>query len=227
MYACVEEWGERMGDRLLRRSSFGPPVRDGRMRAMGDNEILDPPDDPDFISEEGTDATWGDAPPLRTRGSGSTVFVPKTSTPLQEDATDSSIPAFALWSMKYLRHGHLFGRAQTEIRQSIGEGDHVIYVLDDGRNHCLVSRKVGTSPDGCTYCLVARIPIATYDALVAGATADSAFAEGRSFSLCAVFEAQDGVSNVAVSERYDAVDEVPAEYLPPNPPIWFAELPEE
>jgi hypothetical protein len=197
------------------------------MRAMGDNEIVDPHDDPDFISEEGTGTTWGDALPARTWGSGTTVFVPKTSTPLQEDAADSSIPTFALWSMKYLRHGHLFGRAGTEIRQSIGEGDHVIYILDDGRNHCLVSRKVGASSDGCTYCLVARIPIATYDELVAGASPDSSFAEGRSFSLCAVFEAQDGVSNVAVSERYDAVDEVPAEYLPPNPPIWFTELPEE
>ena len=75
--------------------------------------------------------------------------------------------------------------------------------------------------------LVARIPIATYDELVGGVSPDSAFADGRSFSLCAVFEAQDGVSNVAVTERYDAVDEVPDEYLPPNPPLWFTELPEE
>ena len=107
---------------------------------MEDNEILDPHDDPDFISEEGTGTAWGDALPTRTWGIGTTVFVPKTSTPLQEDAPDSSIPTFALWSMKYLRRGHLFGRGETEIRQSIGEGDNVIYILDDGRNHCLVSR---------------------------------------------------------------------------------------
>src|ERR1700735_2130797 len=106
------------------------------MRGSADNKILDPHDDPDFISEEGTGTAWGDALPARTWGIGTTVFVPKTSTPLQEDAPASSIPTFALGSMKYLRHVRLFGGAETEIRQSFGEGDHAIHILDDGRNHC-------------------------------------------------------------------------------------------
>jgi len=160
-------------------------------------------------------------------GSPTPLFVPKTSTPLQGDGTDVGIPTFALWSMKYLRRAHLLRRAEREIRETFGEGDHAIHVLDDGRRNCLVSRKVGTSPDGCTYCLVAQIPIATYERLVDGASPEVAFSEAHTFSLCAVFEAPDAVSNVAVSARYAAADAVPPEYLPPNPPIAFEGFPEE
>jgi hypothetical protein len=193
---------------------------------MGNDGSLDQPDDLDFIGEEGSSGMWSGALSARSTWSSPTpVFVPKTSTPLQEDTADAALPTFALWAMKYLRHVHIFGRADEEIRQTLGDGDHTVYVLDDGRNHCLVSRKVGTSPDGCTYCLVARIPVSTYEDLVDGASLDSAFSKARSFSLCAVFEASDGVSNVAVSQRYETVDEVPREYLPPNPPISFTELP--
>ena len=194
---------------------------------MGDDEQPSSTDDLDYISEEGTGTTWGGALPVRQGwGSPTPVFVPKRSTPLEEDTPDAVIPTFALWPMKYLRHVHLFGGGGAEIRETFGDGDHAVYVLDDGRNHCLVSRKVGTSPDGCTYCLVAQIPIAIYEELLDGASPDTAFSDARTFSLCAVFEALDGVSNVAVSERYDTVDEVPSQYLPPNPPIVFTELPE-
>jgi hypothetical protein len=198
------------------------------MRVMGNDEDIDP-SDPDFISEEGTGTPFvGDAFPSRTTwGSPTPVFVPKASTPLHEDMTDVPIPTFALWSMKYLRHAHLFGRADADIREVFGQGEHAIYVLDDDRKHCLVSREVGRSPDGCIYCLVAQIPIATYDELVDGAPPDSAFADARSFTLCTVFEAQDGVSNVAVSERYKELADVPPEYLPPNPPLRFGSMSEE
>jgi hypothetical protein len=41
-----------------------------------------------------------------------------------------------------------------------------IYIIDDGRKHCLISRIVGGGPDGCTYCLVAQITIDSYERLV-------------------------------------------------------------
>ena len=61
--------------------------------------------------------------------------------------------------MKYRRHGHLLSRPDAEIRERYGTGDHAIYVVDDGRKRCVISRAVGTSPDGCTYLLVAQIGI--------------------------------------------------------------------
>jgi hypothetical protein len=68
--------------------------------------------------------------------------------------------------MKYRRHGHLMSRADATIRERRGTGDHTTYVVDDGRKHCVICRMVGTSPDGCTYLLVAQIAIDSYEKLV-------------------------------------------------------------
>jgi hypothetical protein len=128
--------------------------------------------------------------------------------------------------MKYRRHGHLLSRADVEIRERYGEGDLAVYVVDDGRKHCMIGRKVGTSADGCTYCLVGRISIGAYDQLRthASRTVD-VFAGAGELSLCAVFEAQEAVSNVSLVETYAGVDDVPKRYLPPGPTIEFTEIP--
>ncbi len=118
-------------------------------------------DDPDFISEEGN--LEGAVGPLGLgvgalgvvvhglRGTPTPVFVPKTSTPLETEDSDGTMPSFALWTMKYLQHGHLFSKAESVIRETYGDGDHVVYVMDDGRKHCLISRLVGTSSEGCVF----------------------------------------------------------------------------
>ena len=193
-------------------------------------------DDPDFISEEGNTggvagpnglgmgALGGVLPGLR--GSPTPVFVPKTSTPLESEDSDA-VPSFALWSMKYLQHGHLFSKAESEIRESYGEGDHVVYVIEDGRKHCLISRLVGTSSEGCVYPLVGRITIESYERLVDDHTlTDGIFEEAEDLCLCAVFEAREAVSNVSVVRSFASVDEVPPEYVRPGPPLQFTDVPD-
>jgi hypothetical protein len=193
------------------------------------DDLTEAEDDPDYISQDGVIAPlqggldlW--APGLR--GSPTPVFVPKESTPLHEDGTDGVVPTFALWAMKYQRHAHLLSRAESEIRERYGSGDRSIYVIDDGRKHCMIARMVGTSPDGCTICLVAHITMQAYEDLIDHPSlCDAIFTDAQEPALCAVFEAEEAVSNVAVIQSFATADEVPAEYLPPHPPIEFAELP--
>ena len=194
-------------------------------------------DDPDFISEEGNieasagplghgmGALGGILPGLR--GAPPPVFVPKSSTPLEAEDSDGAMPAFALWTMKYLQHGHLFRKAESVIRESYGDGDHVVYVMEDGRKHCLISRLVGTSSEGCVYPLVGRITTEAYERLVDDHTlTDRIFEEADSLCLCAVFEAREAVSNVSVVRSFAGIDEVPPEYLPPGPALKFTDIPD-
>jgi hypothetical protein len=187
---------------------------------------LDPLDDPDFISTEGHGASgvWPESLPLLSRGlmgHPDPVFVPKQSTPLEETNDESLIPRYALWSMKYLRHGGFFGRSEWKIRECFGDGSDAVYVMDESRKSCLISRKVGEDSGGTTYCLVARTAIASYEQLIDGVSSQVIFAGACDFSLCAVFDAIDAVSNVSVVESYDTSDDVPLNYLPPHPPVEF------
>jgi hypothetical protein len=193
----------------------------------GDDETGEPQADPDFISEEGTGLPG--LPPLgalRAWGAPTPVFVPKESTPLAEHEDGDAIPPYALWAMKYRRHGHLLNRADVAVRERYGTGDHAVYVIDDGRNHCTVSRAVGSSPDGCRYCLVARISAVAYEELAddEGRT-DDIFVDADEISLCAVFEAEEAVSNVSLVEEFASIHDVPVGYLPPAPVIVFTETP--
>jgi hypothetical protein len=194
-----------------------------------DGETASSQDDPDFISETGTDScplpnATAYSQSFSSWGSPTPVFVPKESTPLAESDDGGVIPTAALWAMKYRSHGHLLGRSEATIRECYGSGDGAVYILDDGRKHCLVSRMVGASPDGCTYCLVAQITIAAHEQLVdQRSSVENIFDEARQACLCVVYEAVDAVSNVAVVESFASIDDVPGEYLPPSPAIDFAE----
>lgn len=87
----------------------------------------------------------------------------------------------------------------------------------------MVGRRVGVSPDGCTYCLVANIDLGAYWRLANGdRPLVEAFSDARQLSLCAVYEAEQGASNVVEVEHFSRVRDVPAEYLPPHPIISFA-----
>jgi hypothetical protein len=128
--------------------------------------------------------------------------------------------------MKFHRHLHLGHRDEEELRVSLGEGDERIYVIDDGPNRCMIGRLVGMSPDGCTYCLVASADIGTYWRYSGG---DDPLAEvfslTRHLSLCAVYEAGQGPSNVIEVQRFTHAVDVPPEYLPPHPLIEFDDNP--
>src|SRR5579871_3001516 len=79
-------------------------------------------------------------------GSPRTVFVPKTSTPLEEDDEGVAIPEAALWAMKYRRHVHigLTRREEQRLRVKLAEGDEAVFAIDDGEKHRMVARVVGT-----------------------------------------------------------------------------------
>ena len=202
----------------------------------------------DRVDQDPADDGWGDngsgdegeteppdgfaAPPLPLPGGFSLgalgtpapVFVPSTSTPLEEADTESPIPPPALWAMKYRRHLHLTltRRDEDRVRACLGEGDGAVYVIDDGGKHNMVSRLVGADEDGSTYCLVGRITGEIYDRCATGESPpEDIFAQSRDLALCSVFAAPDAVSNVLVVETYATVDDVPPEYLPPQPFLEF------
>ena len=55
------------------------------------------------------------------------------------------------------------------IRRRLGTDDEALYVMDDGPDHCMVGSPGGAgAPDGCVYCLVARISLEQFGDLVAG-----------------------------------------------------------
>ncbi|MGH9096393.1 MAG: hypothetical protein ACRDWB_03135, partial [Acidimicrobiales bacterium] len=149
---------------------------------------------------------------------------PVTSTPLAIGESDGSIPAGPLWAMKYLRHGQhgpLTGHdAPEELRLAVNRGDETIYVIDDGSSHCMVARRVGSAPDGCLYCLVARVKIDDVQDVRDGwASLSGLFSLGRELTLCGVVEGS--VSNVVRVASYRKYRDVPDEFLPPSPFIEF------
>jgi hypothetical protein len=126
--------------------------------------------------------------------------------------------------MKFHRHLRVGHRDDEQIREVLGEGNEAIYVIDDGPKHCMIGRLVGSSADGCTYCLVANSDIGVYWSYAEGGLAlGELFSRTRHLSLCAVYEGDQGPSNVVEVERFSHARDVPPEYLPPHPPIEFSD----
>ncbi|HEX3841455.1 MAG TPA: hypothetical protein VHU85_11730 [Acidimicrobiales bacterium] len=151
---------------------------------------------------------------------------PATSTPLAVGESPDSVPTGPLWAMKYLRHGQhsaLTGQNAPEaLRLAIGSEKETIYAIDDGASHAMVARQVGSAPDGCLYCLVARVRIEAVLGVREGlAPLADVFAGGKEITLCGVVEGS--VSNVVRVASYRKYRDVPAEYLPPSP---FVEFPD-
>jgi hypothetical protein len=153
------------------------------------------------------------------------VTAPENATPLEEGEPEGIIPPSPLWAMKERRHEqllHAFGHPHR-IRACVGSGDASVYAIDDGRRHCMIGRRVGGTRDGCVYSLVARVPMDTYEALVAGSIDGAhAFRTGTDAGLSGTVE-DPGVSNVFDVDFYRHGEDIPSEYLPPAPFIDFAE----
>jgi hypothetical protein len=153
---------------------------------------------------------------------------PTESTPLDSAQPDPTVPSAPLWSMKYLRHaGSDFsshdGERPVRWASAVDDGEDAIFVIDDGRDHCMVARLVGASPDGCTYCLVARVRRQEFEDVRAGWSPPAElFLPGKGFTLCGV--AVGAVSNVFRVARYRKYKDVPTDYLPPADFIDFDEL---
>lgn len=152
------------------------------------------------------------------------VTAPEDPTPLSEDEPEGTVPASPLWAMKERAHGgiHLFGHP-ARIRARAGHGDAAVYAIDDGPHHCMIGRRVGATNDGCVYSLVARVDLATWQALESGGLdGRDAFLASHEAGLSGTVET-DGVSNVFDVDWYDRPEDIPEHYLPPSPAITFAE----
>ena len=153
------------------------------------------------------------------------ISEPKRSTPLQSDQPELVIPSGPLWAMKYLRHRRFVLSPDDEFEQvrwasAVDDRDARIYVIDDGDDHCMVSRLVGTSPDGCSYYLVARVKRLDFDDVRTGrAESGDLFSRGKEITLCGVVEG--AISNVFRAARFRRYRDVPADYLPPGGLIEF------
>jgi len=152
-----------------------------------------------------------------------------TSTPLAHHGADGTIPPCPLWAMTEHRHTqwHLLPAhdRHDQLSDHLGSGDAEVYVIDDGRHHVMVGRRVGARGEECEYCLVGRVPRQRYEDLrdQVVAVAD-AFDGATGITLCGVVTVESVLaSNVFDVERYGDAGEVPAEYLPGAPFIAFAE----
>jgi len=153
------------------------------------------------------------------------VTAPTDATPLEEDEPEGVVPPSPLWAMKERRHEqwtHLFGHPDR-IRARVGAGDDTVYVIDDGKRHCMIGRQVGATGDGCVYSLVARITKETYRALSSGSiNARHAFLSATDAGLSGTADAP-GVSNIFDVDFYQRPEDIPDEYLPPAAFITFAQ----
>lgn len=159
-------------------------------------------------------------------GIGTPIYEPTESTPLAEDEPEGAVPPGLLWALKDRRHFHLLPehRGANRIRACLGVGDNAVYAIDDGHTHCMIGRRVGSSPDGCLYCLVARIPLEEYHRLATGERLlNTVFADAHDVTLCGVFEDDNKASNIFPVQHFAHVNDVPSEYLPPSPFITFSE----
>ncbi|MGO9027162.1 MAG: hypothetical protein ACLQOZ_00825 [Acidimicrobiales bacterium] len=156
-------------------------------------------------------------------GSTDPIAAPTDATPLEEDEPEGTVPPSPLWAMKDHRHEQwvMFGHADR-IRQRFGDGDGAVYVIDDGKHHCMIGRRVGATLDGVVYSLVARVDRPTYESLASGQLSGAdAFARSHEAGLVATAEGT-GLSNVFDIEHYQHPGEIPPEYLPPQPFHEFA-----
>lgn len=144
-----------------------------------------------------------------------------------DDGGDGEIiPPVLLRAMKdRMRSRHLSEPDDPDfVRCRLGVDYEAVYVIDDGPDRCLVGRLVGRSHDGCTYCLVAPIPLFHFEQLETGDVAlEDAFSQSRDIALCGVFEDEMGGSNLFVVEHFRRAGDVPEDYLPPNPFLEFTD----
>jgi hypothetical protein len=177
---------------------------------MGDEEVGASPEEPD---------DWGLAP----------IDEPTVSAPPVVDLPpgEDHIPPAPLAAMRTRMHSNrrLEPGDEGRIRRRLGDDDDdAVYVIDDGPDHCMVGRRVGGAPDGCVYCLVARVSLEGYADIVAGAVdRDDVYSDARDISLCGVFEDGDAASNVFLVQHYRRPRDVPADYLPPTPFLEFTD----
>jgi hypothetical protein len=185
------------------------------------------------IGSEGEEPELYHAPVTDFYGQGMGTLpntAPAESTPLEiHEDLDGPVPPAPLWAMKDRRHHVEFPGTEVEndhlIREVVGSGDLALYFIDDGREHCMVARRVGATAEGLVYCLIGRVKIEDYeDLLNANAAPTEIFSKAHDISLCAVSENDADASEVTLIEHYRHSSDIPADYLPPSPFIEFESI---
>jgi hypothetical protein len=148
----------------------------------------------------------------------------------EESPVDGSppdgIPGVVLAAIKDRMHARRLTPADdpAHLEASLGTPDDDVHVVDDGPEHCTIGRPVGHAPDGCVYVLVGRITRYGYEQLRDGDVEPAhAFSDARDISLCAVYEIDGHVENIALVRHFRRPDDVPADYLPPAPFLEFSD----
>jgi hypothetical protein len=151
---------------------------------------------------------------------------PGSADPTDVPAGEGGIPAGALAAMRTRAHSnrHLAPGDEDRIRATVGTDDDTVYVIDDGADHCMIAHRVGQAPDGCLYCLVARVALEEYADVVAGdLEPGELFSDARDISLCGVAEDEGDVTNVFLVQHYRRARDVPSDYLPGSPFLEFTD----
>jgi hypothetical protein len=155
--------------------------------------------------------------PTSTLGSSDSADVP---------SGEDGIPLGPLSAMRTRLHSNrrLAPGEEDRIRDTLGSDDDTVYVIDDGADHCMIAHRVGQAPDGCLYCLVARIALEEYADAVAGELEPTElFSDARDISLCGVVEEDGDVTNVFLVQHYRRARDVPPDYLPGSPFLEFTD----
>jgi hypothetical protein len=146
-----------------------------------------------------------------------------TSTPLEEDEPEHTIPPAPLWVMKERRHvqWHLLPAHERHerIRECLEADNYTLYCIDDGRHHSMIARSVGASPSKCEYILVGRISRKLYEQLRDEVVPlASCFDTADELRLCGV-DVEESIrsSNIFDVAFYDSIDDVPSDYRPGSP----------
>jgi hypothetical protein len=137
-----------------------------------------------------------------------------------------TIPVAVLAAMKDRMHARRFSSADDlgHLHETLGDGDAALHIVDDGPEICMIGRPVGSTPDGSVFILVARISLYRYEQLRDGEieVAD-VYAGAGDISLCAVYEAEGLVGNIALVRHYSRAEDIPLAYLPPHPFLEFSD----
>lgn len=137
-----------------------------------------------------------------------------------------AIPVAVLAAMKDRMHARRFSSVGDlgHLHETLGHGDAAQYIVDDGAEVCMIGRPVGRTLDGCVFVLVARISLYAYEQLRDGdvEVADS-YADAGDISLCAVYESDGMVGNIALVRHYARADDIPLAYRPPHPFLEFSD----
>jgi hypothetical protein len=143
-----------------------------------------------------------------------------------DDEDAEEIPFLVMAAMRDRMHARRLSPPDdpNHVEESLGTAEDDLHVVDDGPDHCMIGRSVGFTPDGCVYVLVARLSRYGYEQLRDGDMAlTDAFADARDVNLCAVYESDGIVQNIAQIRRFYDPDDVPSEFLPPSPFLEFSD----